>query len=131
MNGGTPPSFTRTHDDNCQLQYHDYASTSEMKYRLYLGQAENCRKCRVPEKFWLKISPEVVDAESELRNITRINSRCPQFKYNPTCVRSPSCTSTYDPHNPIIFAPEVCPIVFNNIPKLKTTGIKNPRKVCY
>lgn len=109
--------------DNCAYEQRLYTSTEPLMYALYEGKFENCGKCRY-DKFWRPF--DLVDVESELRNQTRPASKCGQFKYNPTCRLSPACISTYDPSVPVVYAPEVCPIVINNIPKMTTVGYSLP-----
>ena len=111
--------------DECAYEKRLYESTSPLKYRLYGGYGENCNKC-INDKFWVKYAPEIVDTESELRLLTKPLSRCDQFKYSPTCKKSGLCTSTFDPKNPIVLAPENCPVVFNNIPRRTHPGYHLP-----
>ncbi len=111
--------------DNCAYQQRLAESTSPLAYNLMFKKFENCDKC-LANGFFVKFQPEIVDAESELLNITRPNSRCNNFKYNPNCTRSELCTSTFDKRNPIVLAPEVCPIIYNNIPRMTTNGIVMP-----
>lgn len=112
--------------DNCAYQKALYESTSPLAYRLYEGAHENCEKCMHENKFYRPF--DLVDTESELKNITRPNTHCPQFKYNPSCPKTRSCFSTFDKTNPIVLAPEVCPIVHNNIPKMKHPGYEVPKQ---
>jgi hypothetical protein len=115
-------SSNRLQYDRCAYQKKLYESTSVGARNMYLGHYENASKC-VNGKFWFKQSPEIVDRESELKNLTRPISDCDQFKYNPTCAKSGMCTSTFDESNPIVLAPEVCPIVHNNIERVVSTGL--------
>ena len=75
------------------------------------------------------------ELESELKNLTRPLSQCDQFKYSPSCKKSGLCLSTFDKSVPVILAPEVCPIVYNNIPRRLTPGYHlpdpNPCKYVY
>ncbi len=107
--------------DTCAYEKRIYESTSPLAYRMYGGFGENCNKC-INDKFYVKYQPEIVDIESELKMLTKPLSRCDQFKYSPTCKKSGLCTSTFDPKNPIVLAPEVCSIVYNNIPKRNSPG---------
>ena len=114
--------------DNCAYQKRLYESTSPLLYQLYEGAHEHCKKC-LYDKFWRPF--DLVDIESELMNITRPNSKCDQFKYDPRCVQSTSCLSTFDKDVPVVFAPEVCPIIHNNIPKMKSPGYSlPPPRIC-
>lgn len=111
--------------DNCAFQKRIYESTSPLAYRLYQGAFESCNKCLGSDgKFW---SPyQLVDIESELRNQTRPLSHCDQFKYSPNCRRSGLCLSTFDPSVPNPVAPEVCPIIYNNIARPVHPGYHLP-----
>lgn len=100
--------------DNCAYAQDLSQSVSPFAYQMYDGKFENCNKC-IYEKFYRPTDGDVVDAESELRNITRRSSKCDVAKYNPNCKKSKSCTNTFDPSVPVVLAPEVCPIVFNNL----------------
>lgn len=111
--------------DNCDYQQRLYESTSPLAYHLYFGSVENCNKC-IDDKYWVKY--DLVDIESELRNQVRPLSNCDQFKYAPDCKRSGMCTSTFDRSVPKILNPQVCPIVYNNIPRQKSPGYRLPNQ---
>jgi hypothetical protein len=114
--------------DNCSYSKQLYESTSPLLYHLYEGANENCGKC-VYDKFWRPF--DLVDIESELKNITRPNSHCDQFKYDPRCNKSESCISTFDKDVPVTFVPEVCPIIHNNIAKMTDPGYSLPEaRIC-
>ncbi len=114
--------------DNCQYMKQLSESTSPLLYRLYEGQYEVCSKCK--KDVFIK-RYDLVDVESELRNITRVKSKCDQFQYNPTCKKSDTCTSTFDDSNLIVYPPEICPIVHNNIQKMTTPGYELPEiQIC-
>ena len=100
-------------------------STSPFLYRTYIGNYENCEKCKY-DKFWRPFDAEVVDVESELKNITRPATKCANLKYNPACKKSDMCMSTYDPSRPVILNRDVCNIVFNNIPRNISNGLTAP-----
>ena len=108
--------------DTCAYQKRLYESTSPLAYHLYHGKYEHCNKCR-QDKFWTPMA--LVEVESELRNQTRPLSECDQFKYSPDCKRSGICWSTFDKDVPVILAPEICPIIHNNIPKRTDNGLPN------
>jgi hypothetical protein len=113
--------------DECDYQKRLYESTSPLAYNLFFGAQENCEKCRPSyQPFWVKYDPQIVDVESELLNITRPLSNCDQFKYSPACKRSGLCISTFDKSMPVVLAPEVCPIVYNNIPRQTSKGYRLP-----
>lgn len=109
--------------DNCSYQKNIYESTSPMAYNLYFGAQENCNKC-LYDKFYTRY--QLVDVETELRNQTRPLSHCDQFKYSPNCKKSGLCVSTFDKDVPVVLAPEVCPIIYNNIPRQTDPGYKLP-----
>lgn len=108
--------------DNCAYQKELQISTHPGEYRLYMGQAENENKCILGGRVFFKQDPCVVDVESELRNIKRPTSQCDRFKYNPMCAQSYMCNSTFNPNNPLIPDPSICPIVVNNIARPKGPG---------
>lgn len=109
--------------DNCSYQKQLYESTSPLAYNLYQGKYENCNKC-IYDKFWTPY--QLVDIETELRNQTRPLSHCDQFKYSPNCRKSGLCVSTFNKDIPVVIAPEVCPIIYNNIPKQTHPGFCLP-----
>ena len=122
MNTG---SSNRQIYDNCNYQKRLHESVSPLAYQLYQGKHENCNKC-IYDKFYVPYQPEIVDIESELKNITRPLSDCDQFKYSPKCKKSGLCISTFDKTAPIVLAPEVCPIIYNNIPRQTNPGYRLP-----
>lgn len=127
MNQG---SSNRPIYDNCAYQKRLYESTSPLAYQLYQGKFENCDKC-IFDNFYTPYDARIVDTESELKNLTRPLSECDQFKYSPTCKRSGMCISTFDKRAPVVYVAEMCPIVYNNIPKMTSKGYKVPnQKFC-
>nr|QBK88373.1 MAG: uncharacterized protein LCMiAC01_00370 [Mimivirus LCMiAC01] len=120
MNTG---SSSRTIYDTCSYQKYLYESTAPLNYNLFFGKHENCNKCKY-DYHWLRY--QLVDVESELRNQTRPLSNCDQFKYSPHCYRSGLCMSTFDRKVPIVPAPEICPIIYNNIQKHTHPGYELP-----
>jgi hypothetical protein len=111
--------------DTCAYQKELVESVSPFAYRTYGGAYEHEQKCK-KDKFWKRIDSDVVDVESDLKNITRPATKCPELKYNPKCNKSGQCISTFDPSVPVILDSNVCPIVFNNIPRQKTNGLIMP-----
>lgn len=107
--------------DECAYAQKINDSTSPFLYRTYVGAYENCEKCKY-NKFWRPFDPEIVDVESELKNISRPATKCTVLKYHPACKKSNMCISTFDPSRPVILDRDVCPVVFNNIPRQKTSG---------
>jgi hypothetical protein len=98
--------------DNCDYEKSLYESTSPLAYMLNFNAHENCSKC-IYDKFYTKY--QLVDVESELKNLGRPLSRCDQNLYGPACNRSGLCVSTFDNRVPITPDPNVCPIVYNNL----------------
>lgn len=118
-------SMNKTIYDDCAFQRQVQDSTSPYQYQMYQGKYENCNKCRADQnKFYQPF--DLVDLESELMNITRAQSRCVTHKYNPNCQKSKQCTSTFDPSNPVIYPPEICPIVKHNIKRINHPGNNMP-----
>jgi hypothetical protein len=110
--------------DKCAYQKELYESTAPIQYYLYEGKHEHCDKCTYKKMFYRPF--DLVDVESELKNITRMNSHCPQFKYDPSCPKSKTCFSTFDKSVPIVPPPDACPILKNNIPVQTTVGYNLP-----
>ena len=121
FNGGS----NRQIYDTCSYQKKLHESTQPLQHIFYFGKHENCNKCRY-EGFPVKYQSNIVDLESELKNLTRPLSNCDEYQYNPNCKKSGLCTSTFYKGNPIVFAPEICPIVYNNIPKQTHPGYRLP-----
>lgn len=124
MNSGSVGGFNRLRYDNCAYQKALHESTDPLRYQLYQGKFEHCSKCTQDNKFYRPY--DLVDVESELMGINRPNSKCPQNKYNPGCKKSARCTSTFDSSAPVVLAPEVCPIVKNNLPRMTHPGYEVP-----
>jgi hypothetical protein len=117
---------TRLPYDPCAYNKELSESVAPYAYQMFDGKYENCNRC-VYDHFTRPFDADIVDVDSELSNRTRPASKCPSRKYNPNCKKSENCISTYDNAVPVVLAPEVCPIVFNNIPVSKSNGIRNPR----
>ena len=116
---------TRLPYDPCAYSKELTESTAPYSYQMYDGKFENCNKC-VYDHYTRPFDADVVDVESELRNQTRVSTKCPSRKYNPNCTKSEGCVSTYDASVPVVLAPEVCPIVFNNIVWGDDNGLRHP-----
>jgi hypothetical protein len=111
--------------DPCAYNKQLSESVAPYSYQMYDGKFENCRKC-VYDHYTRPFDGDIVDVESELRNVTRWASKCPSRKYNPKCKKSKNCISTYDESVPVVLAPEYCPIVYNNLEWKGVKGIVNP-----
>lgn len=112
--------------DPCAYNKELSESTAPYAYMMYDGKYENCNKC-VYDHYTRPFDGDIIDVDSELSNRTRPASKCPSRKYNPRCKKSPNCLSTYDDSVPVVLAPEVCPIVFNNLHWGSDTGIRDPK----
>ena len=110
--------------DSCKYSQELQMSTAPLSFITDITKYENCNKCTYNGNFYVPYDPAIVDVESELKNITRPLSDCNQFKYNPNCKRSGMCISTFDKSAPVVLAPEVCPIIFNNIRRQTSSGIR-------
>ena len=113
---------TRLQYDNCAYNKVLSESTGPYTYSTYDGKYENASRC-VYDRYTRPFDGEIVDVDSELRNINRYASNCPSKKYNPKCKKSPNCLSTFDDSVPVVLAPEICPIVHNNLNWGNNTGI--------
>jgi len=122
MNQG---SSNRLPYDECAYAQRLYESTTPYQYRTYVGAYENGDKCRL-DKFWRPFDAQIVDVESELKNISRPATKCGILKYHPDCKKSAKCISTFDKSNPVVHNADVCPIVYNNIPKITSNGMRKP-----
>jgi hypothetical protein len=120
-------SSNRLRYDTCAYEKSLTESVSPFAYRTYGGMYENEQKCK-KDKFWKRNDVDVVDVESDLKNITRPATKCPSLKYDPKCKKSGQCISTYDPSVPVILDYNVCPIVFNNIPRQTSNGLIMPEQ---
>ena len=109
--------------DNCAFKQQIDLSTNPLGYYLYRGKYENCNRC-VVDKFWRPF--ELVDYESDLLNINRPSTRCNKYKYNPNCEKTKTCISTFEKSNPIVLSPDLCPIIHNNLPKIKDNHVYVP-----
>lgn len=113
-------SSSRKIGDRCHIQQTAATSQAPSSYYTYLGFYENNNRCNI-NGIWYRGNGTLVDIESELRNQTRPLSTCANFKYRPGC-KSGWCRSTFDQTNPIILDPSLCPIVYNNMPRLGDTN---------
>lgn len=108
--------FTGRNYDKCAHDKDVYESISPYLYQMYDGKYENCKRC-VVDKLYKRGDVSIVDMESELLNITRKSSKCPQKQYSPKCKKSKNCVSTFDNSVPVVLAAEVCPIIKTNMNK--------------
>lgn len=111
-------SSNRLMYDTCATQQRIEDSVGELKYVMNMAKHEHPQRCggKVPPRY------VIVDAESELKGLTRKSSKCAQNGYDPKCKKSSTCTSTFDKSMPVVMAPEVCRIVETNLPKFNHPG---------
>ena len=117
-------SFNNLKYDDCAYKIDLKQSVQPLGYVMYEGKFQSCGQ-RCYENYYRPF--DLVDIESELKNITRPATRCPQYKYNPNCKRSRSCVGTEDPSVPVVYPPNICPVVTNNIPVVRNPGYTVPR----
>lgn len=83
-------SFTNLRYDNCDYKYQLKQSMTPLQYHLDPVKFENSMPCRIELGIvgGNNVSlprGNLVDVESELRGITRVASRCPEYLYNNPC----------------------------------------------
>lgn len=106
--------------DKCFYEQDNKQRTGPFAYQMFYGKFENDNKCRENKI----IRPfDLVNEESELKNITRGASKCSSMKYNPGCSKGCKCNCANTCKMPTVLAPEVCPIV--------SSGIKKPSGINY
>lgn len=125
--------------DNCSYDQYVKDTTGQYKYQFYQGAFENCNNCN--NKIFKPF--DLIDVESELKNQTRLNSKCGLKKYNNNTTNDKceinnnnkvKCSlkgdlSTFDKSAPIVYPPYLCPIVHNNIPKTTNKGYFVPNYI--
>ncbi len=127
MSYGTQGSSNLPTYDCCNYAQDLHLSTAPLQHQLYFGAEENCNRC-IYDKMWFRQDPTIVDVESELRNQTRPLSNCNALKYNPNCPPPKNCISTFSPNAPVVIPPNMCPIVYNNIPRPTGPGYSLPNQ---
>lgn len=105
--------------DTCEYEKRLAESTDPLNYAFFYGKFENCGKHGCVQKK-NNTRYDVVDVESELKNITRPGTLCGQFKYNPDGSNS---TITAD-KAPVVLAADLCPVTNHRetYPNVKGTG---------
>lgn len=105
-------SSNRLSYDSCAYKKRLQESTSPLDYALYAGKFENVGKCRIEfgtvgGNAVSLYAGNLVDLESNLRGQTRLNSQCPNTKFNPSKAapinlqHQPSCQMQYYPKTDI------------------------------
>ena len=113
-------SFNRLTYDNCAYSLDLNQSTSPLIYQMSRFKYENCSACTLDGNYYAPF--DLVDYESELKNITRPASLCNSTKYSPTCKRSKRCISTFDKSVPSVAVKDVCPVVCTNMKPQTSPG---------
>ena len=80
--------FTRLIYDKGTTNNQNTQNMGPINYQLDFNYAENNTKCLYNNQNWTRQNPHIVNAESELKNITRIASKDPAKQYNSNCVTS-------------------------------------------
>jgi hypothetical protein len=104
--------------DSCAYEQDLKQSTDPLSYQLFAGKYYNCNNCQPLTQKTVSGSYSLVDVESELKGLTRINSECTGFKY-PNCGTG-NCIGTFDPNLPSYTTPWACDRDFT------PTNIKKP-----
>jgi hypothetical protein len=113
-------SFNKLSYDKCAYALDLKQSTTPLNYQMSRYKFENCTACTMDGQYYAPF--DLVDYESELKNITRPESLCNNMKYSPTCEKSDMCVSTFEKSNPVVLVRNVCPVVCNNIKKTSYPG---------
>jgi len=113
-----PSASNRVKYDVSAFQNQLHIMTAPLSFNMYLGTFENQNKCR-NDRFFKKF--DLVDVESELRNLDRPLSKSNDLEFSQTCIDRGYCMNTF--LAPSVLPAEVCPIVHNNIPFPKSSGL--------
>ena len=111
--------FNRRSYDDCAYQQKVDESTSPLHYQMSRFKYENSSACTTDGKYHAPF--DLVDFESELKNITRHTSRCNNKKYSPKCNwtdKEESCMNTFDSKAPSIVLRDICPVVQNKLRRM-------------
>ena len=119
--------------DDCAYNQRLKENREFAQYQLYQGAHENIGKCKY-DRFYHPY--DLVDVESELKNQTRPLSDCPSLKYMGV-KQTGTCSTKDKPYQvdyfnktvPVVYPPEICPIVYNNIPKRSCPGFVIPKYI--
>lgn len=135
--------------DTCAYKKALDQSTGPLRYAMYPGKYNHCRKCRmelgiVGGNAVSIYKGNLVDLESDLRGQTRPASKCPSHKYHPWCKKDdcknglpsgpmdcdamlqhqPSCQMIR--YKPLVLPPRLdvafCPEYYQNQPKVSGNG---------
>tara|TARA_Y100000590_G_scaffold405115_1_gene493146 strand:+ start:222 stop:650 length:429 start_codon:yes stop_codon:yes gene_type:complete len=83
-------SFNRLIYDNCAYEHQLHENVGTLAYVMDPSKFEHCSKCRMELGILgganvSHIKGNLVDLESDLRGTTRIQSKCPDLKYQNPC----------------------------------------------
>lgn len=83
-------SFNRLIYDNCSYEHQLHENVGTLAYVMDPSKFEHCNKCRMELGILggsnvSHIKGNLVDLESDLRGTTRIQSKCPDLKYQNPC----------------------------------------------
>lgn len=123
---------TRGKDDLCNRAQDTMESTRPGDYRLYLGAQIPCNPiCKPANSNFNGKSAPFVDVESELRGLSRINSKCNGAKY--PFWKGNGSIKTDDPSVPNHITPWACErdIVPTNLKPFRSSGLNEvPQNFC-
>jgi uncharacterized paraquat-inducible protein A len=113
-------AFNRLNYDNCAYNKKIQESTTPLSYQMSRYKFENCARCTYNGKQYAPF--DLVEEESELRGISRRATKCLSKLYHPGCKKSSTCLNTFDESVPKVYPANLCPVVCNNIKKMKHPG---------
>lgn len=70
--------------DKCAYATEIKESTSPLEYNLFKGKYENCKQCAVGEFTNNLEFGSRADTESELYGLSRLGTKCPSLKFDPS-----------------------------------------------
>jgi hypothetical protein len=100
--------------DCCKYRQDVTMSTAPYYYYTYFGQGENCNRF-VTDGPHFKQDLDIVDAESDLKNLMNPLSKCDEYKFRRN--------QTVNPPN--VVSPSLYPIVYSNMERPRTNGLKD------
>jgi hypothetical protein len=130
-------NWSRGKYDRGALEVDTRQATSTLEYRLDPIYAERCNICRAPGPGWIgkqgvsyDTNTPIVDTESELFNLTRVQSNDPNFKYLPYCPNCGECTEGIPCGSGVVKGCHKCQPKLFHFPacdlKFEYTRISNP-----
>jgi len=115
-------SSNRLSYDKCAYATEIKESTSPLEYYLFKGKYENCKQCPVGEFTNNLEFGSRAETESELYGITRLGSKCPSLKFDP------SKEFKYPEFSPARMCESIYSLTPNNLEK-PTTNMLNERNL--